>query len=392
MPQARLTLASAIRQSAYILLFFIAFFYIITSLKFLLAPLAMAGLLAFLLEPICEFYERWLGGITSIFLTLLTVLIPTVLFIYFAGYQVGSVFSNLPSIFDQVENGISKLLKWLNQNWGITTVDVEDWVQQNIGSILDAPLKIVTRGLTTSTTTLANTSMTAIFLFFFLLYRNGFYNFLVYQFPKNKRDQVKKAVSEVRKVVRGYLLGMLTLMLILGTLNSIGLYFIGIRYPFFWGFLAATMIIVPYIGTTLGGVLPFLYALATGDYWWQAPAVALMYWGIQNVDGTFITPNVVGSSVKINPLIAIIALIAGGFTWGIVGMILALPIAATLRVIFEHTDAFKPLGLLMSSDLHQNSGDFAEKYDGEQYRLSKILRGEAAGERKANKEEGKEEN
>jgi predicted PurR-regulated permease PerM len=386
MSQSKLTLASAIRQSTYILLFLIAFFYIITSLKFLLAPLAMAGLLAFLLEPICEFYERKLGVIVSIFLTLLTVLTPAVFFVYFAGYQVGTVFSDLPSIFNQVKNGISKLLIWLNQNWGITSVDVEDWVQQNIGSILDAPLKIVTKGLSTSTTTIANTSMTAIFLFFFLLYRNGFYNFLIYQFSENQREQVKKAVSEVQKVVRGYLLGMLTLMLILGTLNSLGLYFIGIRYPFFWGFLAATMIIVPYIGTTLGGILPFLYALATGDYWWQAPAVALMYWGIQNIDGSFITPNVVGSSVKLNPLIAIIALIAGGFTWGIVGMILALPVAATLRVIFEHTDAFKPLGLLMSSDLHQNTADFKDKYDHERYRLMKVLRTEGRDEKKSEKE------
>lgn len=366
-------LATAIRQSAYIVVLLIGLVHIISSLKFILAPLSISIFLAFMLEPICRFYEKWLGKISSIVLTLLTLLIPVLFFIYGVGSQISTVFSNLPSIVIQIQKGISTLLIWINENWGITSVDLELWVQQNIGKYLEAPVKIITKGLSTSTTTIANTSMTLIFLFFLLLYREGFHNFLIYQFSKKERAQVNKAIVEVQKVVRGYLLGMLLLMAILGSLNSIGLWLIGIRFPFFWGFLAASMIIVPYIGTTLGGILPFLFALATGEYWWQAPAVALMYWGIQNVDGSFITPNVVGSSVKLNPLVAIIALIAGGFLWGIVGMALALPVTATIRVVFEHTNPFKPLGLLMSSDLHRSSGDFATIFDDEKYRLSRIL-------------------
>ena len=113
-------------------------------------------------------------------------------------------------------------------------------------------------------------------------------------------------------------------MLILGVLNSFGLWLIGIDYPVFWGFLGAFLAIIPYIGTAIGGLLPFLYALATTSTLWQPMAVIGWFVLVQQIEGNLITPKVLGSSVKVNPFAAIFALFFGGYLWGIPGLILAI--------------------------------------------------------------------
>jgi len=163
---------------------------------------------------------------------------------------------------------------------------------------------------------------------------------------------------------------LLLVILILGVLNSLGLWLIGIRYAAFWGFLAACLAIIPYIGTTLGGFLPFIYALATTGTLWQPAAVVLLYSSVQTLEGNFITPNVVGNSVSINPLAAIIFLFIGGMIWGISGLILALPFVAVLKVVMEHITPLRPVSELLSSDLYSDSDKFLEEYDEEQYRIS----------------------
>ncbi len=171
-----------------------------------------------------------------------------------------------------------------------------------------------------------------------------------------------------------YLYGMLSVMLILGTLNSIGLYVIGIKYALFWGFLGGVLAIVPYVGTLLGGLLPFAYALATTDNYWQPLSVVIFYFFIQQFEGNIITPKIVGSSVKINPLAAIFALILGAYLWGVAGAVLAIPLLAIVRIVFSHIDILKPYALLLSSDLHGKAHLFEGKFDDDKYRLLSFLR------------------
>src|SRR5690606_7771915 len=109
--------------------------------------------------------------------------------------------------------------------------------------------------------------------------------------------------------------------------------------------------IIPYIGTTLGGMLPFLYAVATADNWWQPLTVVGMYVIIQQLEGNIITPKVVGSSVSINPLVALLAIIVGGFIWGVSGIILAIPIAGVIKIILDHNERTASIGFLLGNQM-----------------------------------------
>ena len=107
---------------------------------------------------------------------------------------------------------------------------------------------------------------------------------------------------------------------------------------------------------------------------WQPLAIVALYSTVQTIEGNLITPKVVGSSVEINPLAAIISLLIGGAVWGVSGLILALPLVAIVRIVFEHIDMLKPIALLLSSELYVERKKFIEDFDKEEYRIANYFK------------------
>ena len=183
-------------------------------------------------------------------------------------------------------------------------------------------------------------------------------NFVVYQFEKRARLDIKDTLIKIKETVQSYIGGLGIVTLLLTVLNSLGLWIIGIDYPIFWGALSGLLCVVPYVGSFLGGLLPFLYALTTADQSWQPVALVLYYGAVQQIEGNFITPNIVGDKVDINPMFAILSLIFFGSFWGIGGMLLALPMVSIIRIILSQFDSTKAVALLMSASIHQNADEF----------------------------------
>lgn len=363
-----------IQRITYSLITLVIVVYVFIVGKFIIIPLIFAALLAMMIQPICNFLERFIKfKIPVILLSLFTVLIFLFGIIIFFSYQLGDVISDMPAITDRLQQSSNQLFNWLTDNFGITKDQTWSWLKSNFSRLLDSPIKFFKGGLVSSTTFLINFFMVLIFIFFFLLYRGGIKNFLLVQFKNNTREKGREILNQIKRVIQKYLYGLFTVILILAILNSIGLWIIGIDYPVFWAFLAAFLSIIPYVGTTLGGILPFMYAFATPGPWWQPLAVVALYFSVQQIEGNLITPYVVGSNVKINPLIAILALLIGGYVWGVAGIILGIPIAAIIKLIFDNIDGFKPVGALMSNNLHKNEEEFLTRWDKDKYRLSGIF-------------------
>ena len=302
-------------------------------------------------------------------MSILIALLPILIAIGLFSYQLTTVLQDMPSISGQLKKGISHIFNLAERFLQIDSTSLEDWLRTNLTTILDTPLQLLGNSLTSSTAVLAGLLVTILFTFFALLYRTSFKNFALSQFPRGVREEATHILEQVQHVAQEYLYGLLLVIFILGTLNSLGLWLIGINYAAFWGFLGAFLAIVPYIGTTLGGIFPFIYALATTSTVWQPAAVVLLYGTVQALEGNIITPKVVGSSVSINPMAALLSLFAGGLIWGISGLVLALPLIAILKVIMDHITPLQPFSELLGSDLYKKSDIFLEKYDKEEYRL-----------------------
>ena len=325
-----------------------------------------------MLRPLCNWYDRWLpwNGM-SVVVTFLTALLPVALLFYIFFIQFRDVVDDLPNITGKIEEGIQSLINLIEHNIPITVKgEGESWLLKGVSGLIDT----VQAGLTTSTAVLAGFFITALYTFFILLYRKSFKSFLVHQFGGQLQHAAREVLMKIQHMNEQYLYGMLIVVLILSSLNSLGLWIIGIQYPVFWGFLGGVLAIIPYVGTLLGGLLPFAYALATTGNYWQPISVVAFYFVVQQLEGNVITPKIIGSSVKINPLAAIFSLILGAYLWGVAGAILAIPLLAILRIIFSHIDVLKPYALLLSSDLYGNAQAFEDKYNEDRYRLLSYLR------------------
>jgi predicted PurR-regulated permease PerM len=320
--------------------------------KIVLVPLVFAAILALALTPVCNWLEGFgINRVLSIVLTYLGITILATLVLVLVSVAFASVFKELPEIKAQLEQGLIRLNENLHEFVNLDNYNLEEYLEENSSKILTPAWNFIEGLFNASLLAIGQLFLTFLYTFFILLYRKGIKTVLTKGRTEKGRNHLTDLFSEIQEAVKSYAGGLLIVMLILGILNSTGLWIIGIKYAFFWGFLAGFMIIVPYIGTTLGGAFPFLYALATTATLWQPVAIVLMYLAIQNIEGNFITPNIVGSKISVNPMAVIVAMICGGLIWGIAGMILAMPLVGILKVILSHFDTTRNLGYLLSDEL-----------------------------------------
>ena len=354
--------------------------------KFFIIPFFFAILLSVIVLPIQHFYDRFIKThALSTILTFFTILLPLTAIVGFFSFQVSNVLSNLSNISGQLQQGTDNLFLWLSQYFHISVEDSQNFLKENISGIVASPISVIQSTFSSFGIILLNIVLIILFMFFMLSYRIALKNFMLMQFEPMQRTGVAAVMVEIQKMLRQYLNGLLSVMIILAVLNSLGLWIIGVEYPILWASLAAFLTIIPYIGTTLGGGLPFFYALATAESWQQPAAVILMYVTVQQIEGNLITPYVVGSRVRINPLIAIIAILLMNELWGVSGIVLAIPVAATIKIIFDRIAPLKAVGTLMSSNIIKDQDKFLSEYNESRFRFSSLLL-------KRNKGKGKEDN
>jgi len=152
--------------------------------------------------------------------------------------------------------------------------------------------------------------------------------------PNDYRTDFDQIWRKVRKMLYAYVRGQLIVAALIGVLSGLACWFVGLPDPVALGLIAGVTALIPYLGPFIGAVPAVLVGLSQSPG--KALLIALFYLLISNVVLNLIYPKVVGDAVRLPPLLVIVALIAG-FSWGgILGMFVAVPIAATLRILFDH--------------------------------------------------------
>ncbi|TDS16872.1 putative PurR-regulated permease PerM [Maribacter caenipelagi] len=327
-----------------------------------------------MLKPIVTYFERKFNNrILAIFTSYVLAVAPLFFLIFFFFNQTRILFSKLPSVQDRLAEMIIVFSESFDQKFNLEADTTASWISENVLAVSDFSIEIIRGSLQSTTTVLAHLVLIVVITYFMLLYSTAFKNFLLAQSNNENRNRLDQLFKNVQYLAKRYMLGQGLIILILGLLIGSGLWLIGVPYPFFWGFLAGFLEIIPYIGTSIGGVLPVVYVLMITDNFWQPFAVIVLYLVVQQLEGNLISPNVMGASVRINPLFVILGLFVGGVLWGIAGMVLALPILAMSKEIFRTYDMFKPLSYLMEDGLLRKKDIFLERFDDEKYRFFNLF-------------------
>jgi predicted PurR-regulated permease PerM len=152
--------------------------------------------------------------------------------------------------------------------------------------------------------------------------------------PNDYRTDFDQIWRKVRKMLYAYFRGQLIIAALIGILSGIACAVVGLADPVALGLIAGITALIPYLGPFIGAVPAILFGLAAGPF--KALAIAVLYFAISNIILNFVYPKVMGDAVRLPPILVIVAFIAG-FSWaGILGMFVAVPIAATLRILFDH--------------------------------------------------------
>lgn len=159
---------------------------------------------------------------------------------------------------------------------------------------------------------------------------SGFIN----AFSPSVRNHLRSVLGDMGSVISGYIQGQLIISLIMGVLVFIGMVAMGVSYPLVLGLLAALTETIPVVGPVIGAVPAIVLAFLISPE--LAVKVILFYIVIQQVENHLIVPKIMGHSIDLHPILVVVSLLIGASLYGVVGMIVAVPVAALLQVLTRH--------------------------------------------------------
>jgi len=321
-----------------------------------LTPFVAAALLAYVGDPLADRLQklrmpRTLAVITVFLITFLVLALLILLVGPLIKAQVGALFQALPDIARQVEQ------VWLPTVTGWLNVEAGDDV--GIGAFLARYSDMVGSwsGKILMSVSKSGGALAAAVLSLFLIPILTFYllrdwdSILVHisaLVPDSQRDTVVQLARETDDVLSGFLRGQILVMAALATIYSVGLGLIGLKFAVAIGVVSGLVSFVPYLGFLFGITLAGLTVALEPNPLWQLVGVIVTFTLAQFIEGSVLTPKLVGDRIGLHPVIIIFAVAAGGQLFGFFGVLLALPAAAVLSVLVrfafhrylkEHPDA-----------------------------------------------------
>ena len=321
--------------------------WLVNRLSSVLLPIAVAGVIAYLLDPVVDFFERRrVPRVRAIllvfFLALMIVLIVFATVVPTLVVEVQSLTSNLPGYARDAKEGLSR---WLASSpLGLKARAAFD---ENIGPQLQnwagGAFPIVSAWLVAQFTKvaswaglLAGFALVPVYAFYFLLEKSGIQNrwtdYLPVQESKVK-DEIVFILREINDCLIVFFRGQVLVAICVGTLLTIGFSIMGLHYAVLLGFVAGILGIIPYLGVMISLVPAII--LAAIQFGWTGPLLVLVVVVlVQMTEGLFISPKIIGDRVGLHPLSIIIAVMIGTtLLGGVLGGVLAIPLTAALRTL-----------------------------------------------------------
>jgi len=318
---------------AFLLLFLIAGFSVASLFPSLLVALILSLLIAFVLRPFVSYLEIHVGlSRTFSVLTVLTLLIAFLIFNAAQGIpdilrsvrELYAGFQDFPldQKIDELVNNAAKGLPFINPQ--STALKLHAWINEYLQS--------AGRDAASSVGSAFSFLIVPFVTWFALAEGDQALKRLLERVPNKYFEMTLNVVHKIQKDLVGYLRGWLLDSLVVGVLNIIGFYILGVKYAILMGIIAGVANLIPYVGPFVGIVPVMLISVTqTGDLS-PIPGLALLTIIIQAVDNIIVQPLCFAKTVDMHPLTVIVVLIVGNQLMGVLGMLLAIPLYTVLKV------------------------------------------------------------
>lgn len=333
------------------LILFAAFAFLLYLLLPVLTPFLIAGILAYINDPLVDKLSKLNIGKFEFDRTLATVLVMVAIFgaifllfiILIPLLQKESLLiaERLPAFIARLRDSIEP---WLVNNFGIhfdvDSAKIQEIITKNwktAGDLLGDTLKLAGSHGMALIGVLANILLLPVVLFYLLRDWDIFVKNIGDLIPREWHDKTVNIAQEIDQVLAEFLRGQLSVMLAMSMFYAAGLWLAGLDMALPIGLIAGLLGFVPYLGIALGLGLALLVAALQFTSFGQVIPILLVFGAGQLVESMWLTPKLVGNRIGLHPVIVIFALLAGGQLFGFAGVLLALPISAAIAVGLRHT-------------------------------------------------------
>jgi predicted PurR-regulated permease PerM len=330
--------------------------------KPIVIPLMFAIFFSMLMAPVCRWLDKkGLHRALSCLICILILFTGVLTMLAIAGAQVAVFAKDIPQIEAKANELIGSLHGFVEDRFDVSNAEQKEFTRKQIAALGKSTGGFISTFFSGMVTTIASLILTLVFTFLFLFNKEKYDDFFVWLYHEEDPKKVKAIVNKISAVAQKYLTGRAMSIIILWVLYSVGLLIVGVKNAILLAGIAALLTVVPYVGSTLGGLFPFLMALVTEDSINPALAVVGVIVFIQAMDNYFIEPNIVGGEVSLSALTSILSIVCGGLIWGVAGMILFIPMVGIAKIVFDNVESLKPYGYLIG-DPRANKPNFIKEW------------------------------
>lgn len=313
-------------------------FYILNKLKWLFIYFSIALFLAYFFDPLYKFLINKkipkLFAILVVFAIIITLLILTIFFVIPSLInQLNVLYNEIPKFINKYQDMILSIEPQLSKF--INPADVEALLKENLSELqknilgFSQSMIIYLSNIVSSIT--FGIVIVPLILFYLLrdilAFKENLYTFV----SKERKKEFKKILEEIDQIISGFIRGRLIVCFIVGTLIGIGLYFLNLKFALIIGIVSGIFNFVPYLGPIVGVILALIFAL--GSPWWLLLIIVVLFVLVNLIESIFLDPNILGKELGLHPLTIILSILICGQLLGILGVLMAVPLAAILKVL-----------------------------------------------------------
>ena len=334
-------------------LFVLGVLYTIYFARSLLLPILLALLLAAFLEPFVRKLNRFKipnSAGAAIVLLLFVAVLGTA--IYQLSGPAGDWMARGPDLLQKAEYKVWRLKQSIRK--------AEEKTQQleEMARLGESKEKVTVKGpslaerILTQTWTILATAAIVLVLIYFLL-AQGRQTLARLADGLQGEEHGKRLTSllvHVQLDIASYLGTITIIYLVVGAVTAIAMALLGMPSPVLWGVAASVLHFIPFLGPAITFFIISVVSLMTFDTWLRILLPPLVYFCLAGLEGYFVTPMILGRRLTLNPIMVFVAILFWGWTWGIIGVFLAVPVLAALKIICDDVEWLKPVGLVLCSD------------------------------------------
>lgn len=330
-------------------LFLVGFsFYLLKELQAIFLPFFMAVIISFLFEPFYEWMKgKKVPGPAALVIVLLSILVIANISSVFILTSISSFNAELPKYMQKGEELVNSTEQLLHSYRlipeGERAIDIKKYLNaETLGGILTTLISGVA-GLFT------NFLLILIYVLFLLTEFGSIRKRIGKAFDSSKAKSINDTLSAILTDVRKYLIGKTLINFSHGVATLIIFWIFGLDFALVWALMTFLLAYIPNIGAFIATLLPFLTSLIQYDNIFTPILLVIILAVVGFVFGNVIEPKVMGEKLNLSPILLIFSLIFWGYLWGVVGMILSVPVMSMIKIVLSKFESTKPIAIMMSN-------------------------------------------